>query len=42
VLDSRLPRALPPTLYARLGDAPAAALMLVALVIVARRRSRSA
>ncbi len=39
VLDSGLPTALRPTLYARLGDTPAAILVAVALIFVIRRRA---
>jgi apolipoprotein N-acyltransferase len=44
VLDSNLPRPLAPTLYARLGDAPAVLAVALAFVFVMRwrRRSRSA
>ncbi len=38
VLDSALPRALDETPYARLGDSVYVALMIVALIVVARRR----
>jgi apolipoprotein N-acyltransferase len=38
VLDSALPSALPPTIYARNGDIPAAALVVIALIFVNRRR----
>ena len=38
VLDSSLPAAIPPTIYARYGDVPAALLVMVALIIVVRRR----
>ncbi|MGA7810867.1 apolipoprotein N-acyltransferase [Bradyrhizobium sp.] len=38
VLDSRLPSAIRPTFYARYGDIPAAALVVVALIFVIRRR----
>jgi apolipoprotein N-acyltransferase len=38
VLDSRLPAAIRPTFYARYGDVPAVALVLVALIFVIRRR----
>ncbi|HLZ04641.1 MAG TPA: apolipoprotein N-acyltransferase [Bradyrhizobium sp.] len=38
VLDSPLPSAIPPTIYARTGDIPAAILIAVALVFVVRRR----
>ena len=43
VLDAPLPQAIAPTLYARFGDGPAAALMLVALfaVLGCRFRGRS-
>jgi apolipoprotein N-acyltransferase len=38
VLDSSLPSANPPTLYARFGDIPAAAIIALALVLVVWRR----
>jgi apolipoprotein N-acyltransferase len=38
VLDSRLPVAMSPTLYARAGDIPAAMMVTIALVLVIRRR----
>ena len=38
VLDARLPAAIPPTVYARVGDVPAATIALVALLFVLRRR----
>ena len=38
VLDSSLPSAIPPTIYARAGDIPAAAIVIVALIFVIRRR----
>jgi apolipoprotein N-acyltransferase len=38
VLDSRLPVAIAPTLYARAGDIPAAIMVTIALVLVIRRR----
>jgi apolipoprotein N-acyltransferase len=38
VLDSSLPSAIPPTIYARSGDIPAAAIVLAALIFVIRRR----
>jgi len=38
VLDAGLPSALPPTIYARLGDIPAAIIVAVALLLVVRRR----
>ena len=41
VLDSPLPQAIAPTLYARFGDGLAAALMVVALFVVVRCRFRS-
>jgi apolipoprotein N-acyltransferase len=40
VLDSPLPRALPPTIYARLGDGPAILAFLAALALVLWRRAR--
>lgn len=42
VLDSPLPQPIMPTFYARYGDGPAAALMVLALVIVVGSRFRSA
>jgi apolipoprotein N-acyltransferase len=39
VLDANLPAALPPTVYARLGDIPAAVIMAAALLLVIRRRA---
>ena len=39
VLDSPLPAAHPPTVYARLGDAPIAVIIAVALIFVVLRRS---
>ena len=39
VLDASLPAALPPTVYARLGDIPAAMIMAAALLLVFRRRA---
>lgn len=38
VLDARLPAAIPPTIYARVGDVPAATIAVVALLFVLRRR----
>ncbi|MBN8989287.1 MAG: apolipoprotein N-acyltransferase [Rhizobiales bacterium] len=38
VLDANLPSALPPTIYARLGDIPAGVMLAVALLLVVRRR----
>lgn len=38
VLDANLPAAISPTVYARLADIPAAILMALALIFVARRR----
>jgi apolipoprotein N-acyltransferase len=38
VLDSSLPAANPPTIYARIGDIPAAIIVASALIIVIRRR----
>ncbi len=40
VLDARLPRSIPPTVYARLGDAPAGFLVAAALALVCVRRLR--
>jgi apolipoprotein N-acyltransferase len=37
-LDANLPAAISPTVYARLADIPAAILMAIALIFVARRR----
>ena len=39
VLDSRLPSAVPPTIYAQAGDIPAAAMVALALIVAARRRA---
>ena len=39
VLDAGLPSALPPTVYARLGDIPAAIIVAAALFFVLRRRA---
>jgi apolipoprotein N-acyltransferase len=38
VLDSGLPSAIPPTIYARAGDIPAAFIVVVAFIFVIRRR----
>jgi apolipoprotein N-acyltransferase len=38
VLDASLPFALSPTVYARLGDIPAAVIVAAALLVVVRRR----
>jgi apolipoprotein N-acyltransferase len=38
VLDSSLPSAIPPTIYARVGDIPAAIMVIIALIYVMRRR----
>jgi apolipoprotein N-acyltransferase len=40
VLDAALPRPRPPTIYARLGDAPAAIAMAIAFVLLMRWRRR--
>jgi len=37
-LDANLPQALPPTIYARIKDIPAAVIMAAALLLVIRRR----
>jgi len=42
VIDSPLPRAIGPPIYARIGDLPAAILVAVAFLIVVRRRFRRA
>jgi apolipoprotein N-acyltransferase len=42
VLDSPLPSAIPPTIYARLGDIPAAVIVAAALIIAIRRRAAKA
>jgi apolipoprotein N-acyltransferase len=39
VLDSSLPSAIPPTIYARSGDIPAAIIVAVALILAIRRRA---
>ena len=41
VLDAGLPKALPPTIYARAGDIPAALLVALAIGFVLRRRTAS-
>lgn len=38
VLDARLPAAIAPTIYARIGDVPAATIVFAALLLVLRRR----
>jgi apolipoprotein N-acyltransferase len=38
VLDSRLPAAIAPTIYARVGDIPAATIVVLGLLIVLKRR----
>jgi apolipoprotein N-acyltransferase len=38
VLDSGLPSAIPPTVYARVGDIPALIITAAALIFVIRRR----
>jgi len=38
VLDAGLPQAIPPTIYARVGNIPAAVLVIAALIVVIRRR----
>ncbi|MGB9117478.1 apolipoprotein N-acyltransferase [Bradyrhizobium sp.] len=38
VLDSGLPSAIPPTIYARVGDIPAAIIITAAVIFVVRRR----
>ncbi|SIO08586.1 apolipoprotein N-acyltransferase [Bradyrhizobium erythrophlei] len=38
VLDASLPAAIPPTVYARTGDIPAATIVVAALLLVIRRR----
>ena len=40
VLDSGLPSAIPPTIYARAGDIPAAIIVAVALMLAISRRAR--
>ena len=39
VLDSSLPSALAPTIYARIGDIPAAIIVAAALIFSIRRRA---
>jgi apolipoprotein N-acyltransferase len=41
VLDSGLPRSIREPIYARLGDIPAALIVVMALIIVVRHRLRS-
>jgi apolipoprotein N-acyltransferase len=38
VIDSPLPRAIRPPLYARVGDAPAAVAVAIAFIVIVRRR----
>ncbi|RXH21465.1 acyltransferase [Bradyrhizobium nanningense] len=38
ILDANLPAAIPPTVYARVGDAPAAMLVALAVILAVRRR----
>jgi len=38
VLDARLPTAIPPTIYSRVGNVPAAVLVALAMVVAVRRR----
>jgi apolipoprotein N-acyltransferase len=38
ILDASLPAAIPPTIYARVGDVPAAVLVAVAVLLAVRRR----
>jgi apolipoprotein N-acyltransferase len=38
VLDSSLPSAIPPTIYARVGDIPAMIMVIAAFILVMRRR----
>lgn len=38
ILDANLPAAIPPTVYARVGDAPAAMLVALAVLLAVRRR----
>jgi apolipoprotein N-acyltransferase len=40
ILDAPLPRALPPTPYARFGDGPTGLMMVAALILVLRQRRR--
>jgi apolipoprotein N-acyltransferase len=40
VVDSGLPSPLPPTLYSRVGDLPAAVMVALAAIFVARRRTK--
>jgi apolipoprotein N-acyltransferase len=41
VLDSALPSSIPPTIYARAGDLPAAMIVAIALIFVIHRRARN-
>jgi apolipoprotein N-acyltransferase len=38
VLDAGLPQAIPPTIYARIGNIPAAIIVIAALILVIWRR----
>jgi len=40
VLDSRLPAAMPPTVYARVGDIPTIVIILIAITLVIRQRPK--
>jgi apolipoprotein N-acyltransferase len=42
VLDAGLPQAIPPTVYAQVGNIPAAILVIAALIVVIRRRVSAA
>jgi len=42
VLDAGLPQAIPPTIYARVGNIPTAILVIAALIVVIRRRVSAA
>lgn len=40
VLDSQLPTALPPTIFARIGDWPLAIMLAISILMISRRRMR--
>jgi apolipoprotein N-acyltransferase len=42
VLDATLPAAIPPTVYAKIGDIPAAMFVAIAIIFAVRRRARTA
>jgi apolipoprotein N-acyltransferase len=41
VLDASLPAAIPPTIYSKIGDIPAAIFVAIAIILAVRRRARA-